>query len=192
MLYLVTGASGSGKTVCLSRLRDLNPEIYWYDFDEGGVPSNASKAWRQTKSEHWVKKAIQHQTDGHDTGVSGGIILGEVLACPSASQVNVAACLLDCYDVVRIDRLIARGLHGATLDMLCWAAWQRMHAVDPRWRPDVIREGGAPDMRWERWETWQRNDPRWRVTVIDTTEMSIEDVAAAVSRWIEAERLKRR
>ena len=40
------------------------------------------------------------------------IIPGEVLACPSATHIDgVMMCLLDCYDVVRIDRLRARGLH---------------------------------------------------------------------------------
>jgi len=193
MLYLVTGASGSGKTSCLGPLRDLNPEIVWYDFDELGVPSKPDKAWRHRRTEHWVKTAVQHQAEGRDTGITGNIILGEVLASPSASQVDhVATCLLDCYDVTRIDRLRARGTHGDTQDMLCWAAWQRMHAVDPQWRQDVIREDAAPEMRWERWETWQRGDPRWHVTVIDTTEKSIEEVAAKVSSWIEAERSKRR
>ena len=102
----------------------------------------------------------------------------------SAPQVDgVVACLLDCYDVVRIDRLRARDLHGATQEMLCWAAWQRMHAVDPQWRQDVIRDESAPEMRWERWESWQRGDPRWHVQVIDTTALTIEEVASEVSRW---------
>ena len=72
--------------------------------------------------------------------------------------------------------------------MLCWAAWQRMHAVDPQWRQDVIREGGAAEMRWERWEDWQRGDRRWQVRVIDTTAMTMEEVAAEVSRWVQERR----
>ena len=192
MLYLVTGASGSGKTSCLGPLRDLNSEIVWHDFDELGVPSNPDKAWRHRKTEEWVKTAVQYQTEGRDTGICGNIILGEVLACPSGLQLNhVATCLLDCCDVTRIDRLRKRGLHGDTQDMLCWAAWQRMHVVDPQWRPDVIKEDGSAEMRWDRWDTWQRGDQRWQVTVIDTTELSIEDVAVEVSSWIKAERSKR-
>ena len=149
MLYLVTGASGSGKTACLKSLSELSADVVWYDFDEVGVPPNADKVWRQHTTEHWLKTAIQHQENGRDTGVSGNIILGEVLACPSAPQVDgVVACLLDCYDVVRIDRLRARDLHGATQEMLCWAAWQRMHAVDPQWRQDVICGAALDEMRW--------------------------------------------
>lgn len=116
--------------------------------------------------------------------VCGGAILGEVLACPSAPQAGpVAVCLLDCGDVLRIDRLRSRGTHGCTQEMLSWAAWQRVHAVDPQWRPDVIREGGAPGMRWERWASWLRGDPRWQVEVIDTTPLSPPEVATAVARW---------
>jgi hypothetical protein len=193
MLYLVTGASGSGKTACLNKLRELRADVDWHDFDELGVPANADRVWRQRTAEHWLRTAIQNQDSGRDTGVSGGIILGEVLACPSASQVDgVAACLLDCYDVVRIDRLRKRGLHGATQDMLCWAAWQRMHAVDPQWRQDVIRDGGAPEMRWEQWESWRAGDARWEVQVIDTTAMTIEEVALEISRWIERHKPARR
>ncbi|MGH9969199.1 MAG: hypothetical protein ACREBG_15560 [Pyrinomonadaceae bacterium] len=191
MLYLVTGASGSGKTACLSRLRELSPDLVWHDFDEVGVPADADKVWRQQTTEHWLQQVVRYQADSKDVGLSGNIIPGEVLACPSAPVVNgITACLLDCYDVVRIDRLRVRGLHGDTQEMLCWAAWQRMHAVDPQWRPDVIREGGAAGMQWERWEGWQRGDGRWHTQVIDTTAMTIEEVAAAISRWVRDQRTK--
>lgn len=192
-MFLVTGASGSGKTSCLGPLRDLHPEIAWHDFDELGVPPKPDKKWRHRQTEHWVNTAIQYQNEGRDTGICGNIILGEVLACPSGSQLDhVATCLLDCYDVTRIDRLRKRGLHGDTQDMLCWAAWQRMHAADPQWRQDVIKEDGAPEMHWDRWDTWERGDPRWQVSLIDTTKLSIEEVAAEVSSWMEEERSKHR
>ena len=191
MLFLITGASGSGKTSCLGPLRDLHPEIAWHDFDELGVPSKPDKKWRHLRTELWVNTAVQYQKDDRDTGICGNVILGEVLASPSAPQLDrVATCLLDCYDVTRIDRLRKRGLHGDTQDMLCWAAWQRMHAADPQWRQDVIKEDGAPQMQWDRWDKWERGDPRWHVSPIDTTELSIEGVAAEVSAWIEKERSK--
>ncbi|MCI0388907.1 MAG: hypothetical protein MOB07_09105 [Acidobacteria bacterium] len=186
MLYFITGASGSGKTACLEALRRRRPDVIWHDFDEVGVPPNADKAWRQRTTEHWLQKAIQYQTQRRDTAVSGGAIYGEILACPSAPRIDsIAVCLLDCYDVVRIDRIRARGTYGDSQEMLCWASWQRMHAVDPQWRQDVIREDGASEMRWERWETWQRGDPRWQqVWRLDTTKLTIEEVAERVSLWM--------
>ena len=185
MLYLVTGASGSGKTACLDILRQRNPQVVWYDFDEVGVPTNADKVWRQRTTEYWLKQAIQNQVEGLDTSINGNIILGEVLACPSAPRINgIAVCLLDCDDVVRIGRLRDRGSHGATHEMLCWAAWQRMHAVDPQWYQNTIRDDAAPEMRWEQWEDWQRGDPRWQTWVLDTTTLTIEEVAEAVLKWM--------
>src|ERR1700704_768242 len=188
MLYLVTGASGSGKTACLDILRQRNPQIVWYDFDEVGVPTNADKQWRHRTTEYWLQRAVQNQAKGLDTCINGNIILGEVLACPSAPEINcLAVCLLDCADVVRIDRLRARDSNGANMEMLCWAAWQRMHAVDPQWYQNTIRDDGATEMRWERWEDWQRGDPRWQTCVLDTTHLTIAEVAEAILQWINQE-----
>ena len=56
-----------------------------------------------------------------------------------------------------------------------------MHAVDPQWRPDVIRAAGAPGMAWERWSEWRRGDARWAVTTLDNTELGVAETAARVS-----------
>ena len=185
MLYLVTGASGSGKTACLDILRQRNPQVVCYDFDDVGVPANPDKVWRHRTTEYWLQRAIQNQAEGLDTCINGNIVLGEVLACPSAPEItHLSVCLLDCADVVRIDRLRARRSDGANMEMLCWAAWQRMHAVDPQWYQNTIRDDGAPEMQWERWENWQRGDPRWETYVLDTTTLTIEEVAESILRWM--------
>jgi energy-coupling factor transporter ATP-binding protein EcfA2 len=187
MLFLITGASGSGKTACLPALRALMPHVALHDFDERGVPLHADKAWRHRQAEAWIGVALGYQAAGQDMVLSGQVVPGEVLACPSAPRLaGLAACLLDCHDVRRVDRLRARpgGAEWATQDMLCWAAWQRMHAVDPRWRPDVIRDGAWPEMRWERWADWARGDPRWQTWVLDTTDLRLDEVAARLAAWM--------
>ncbi len=187
MIFFVTGASGAGKTACMPLQAPLLPGVALHDFDEVGVPPDAGKTSRQRATETWVRRGAAGGREGRHLVVCGGAILGEVLACPSAPEAGpVQVCLLDCGDVVRIDRLRARGTHGCTQDMLSWAAGQRVHAVDPQWRPDVIRDGAAPEMRWDRWAGWQRGDPRWREEVIDTTSISPAEVAAAVARWMGA------
>ena len=70
------------------------------------------------------------------------------------------------------------------MEMLCWAAWQRMHAVDPQWYQNTIRDDGAPEMQWERLEDWKRGDPRWQIYVLDTTTLTIEEVAESILRWM--------
>ncbi len=192
MVLFVTGASGSGKTACMPELARLLPGVPLHDFDEEGVPPGADKVWRQRTTETWLQRGRALAREGRPLVVCGQAVLGEILACPSAADAGgVAACLLDCADVARIDRLRSRGTHGCTQDTLNWAAWQRVHAVDPQWRPDVIREGAAPEMRWERWQDWRRGDPRWREEAVDTTALSLAEVAARVARWVDAARAAR-
>jgi len=189
MIFLVTGASGSGKTACMPDLARLLPDVALHDFDEVGVPPAADKRWRQESTEAWLRRGIAYGRAGRDLVVCGGAIPGEIRACPSAAEAGtLEICLLDCQDLVRIDRLRSRGTHGCTQEMLSWAAWQRVHAADPGWRPDVVRDGSAPGMRWERWEGWRRGDPRWQVMVIDTTPLTVAEVAGQIARWVQRAR----
>jgi hypothetical protein len=126
-------------------------------------------------TEYWLQQAVAQQERGEDMGLCD-MIHGEVLACPSSGRLaGIATILLDCSDVVRIDRLHARGDDPEWIgqQMLNWAAWQRRHAADPQWQPDVIRDDSGPDMRWDRWATWQRGDPRWQIPTIDTTNVPV-------------------
>ncbi|WP_143271728.1 hypothetical protein [Bradyrhizobium mercantei] len=187
MMFFLTGASGSGKSAALPGLRANLPEMDWRDFDEFGVPSPCPPEWRPLTTERWIQVAVENRQRGRDTGIVGGAIMGEILACPSApllGEIHVA--LLDCHDVVRLDRLRKRGTHGATQDMLSWAAWQRVHAVDPQWRQDVICSRPPDTMRWDRWVNWQRGDPRWRVHVVDSTNLAIDQVVDQVVAWVRA------
>jgi hypothetical protein len=43
-------------------------------------------------------------------------------------------------------------------------------------------------MRWERWSNWLPGDPRWKVRVIDTSVLSVEQVADELAEWIAEER----
>ena len=90
MIFFITGASGSGKTACIEDLKKLLPKIKIFDFDDVGVPENADKVWRQKSTEYWLKKAVEYQNNNQDICVSGGAVLGEVLACPSASRIRAA------------------------------------------------------------------------------------------------------
>lgn len=184
MLFLVWGASGSGKTTCMKPLSRRFPDLAVHDFDEAGVPLAPDARWRHRAAERWVKRALAHQAKGQDMLLCGQVTYGEMLACPSAGDLEgIVGCLLDCHDYERVERIRRRerGTEAATQDMLCWAAWLRMHALDPRWRTDVITGDSAPEMRWDRWQHWDRNDPRWRVHIVDTTG---NDVKASVDRLV--------
>jgi hypothetical protein len=143
-----------------------------------------------------VCRALDYQAEGTDLLLAGQTPLGELLAAPSAPQLDaISACLVDCDDATRIARLRARGpewLARAGGDLqayLNWAAWMRGHAADPSSRTEVIQhEATMGEMCWWRWSDWRANDPRWRVRVIDTSALPVEAVADELVEWISEER----
>jgi hypothetical protein len=181
-------------------LRDRSVDLAIHDFDEIGVPPAADTVWRHRANEEWVIKALGYQGQGTDLLLAAQTPFGELLATPSASRLDgIAACLLDCDDETRIARLDGRGRDwfarsgGDIDDYLNWAAWMRRHARDPTWRVDVIRHKDTEaEMRWARWADWQVGDPRWRVHVIDTSTLTIPEVADQLLSWMGDERASRR
>jgi len=190
MLLLLVGASGSGKTAVIGQpqLRS-RPNLAVHDFDEIGVPDGAMPSWRQSANEAWLQRILRSD---EDVLLSGQTPLGELLATPSAVQLDaIACCLLDCEDRPRLDRLARRErwTEEETSWHLEWAAWLRRHARDPQWRQDVIRHPYAPgEMRWDRWVDWQSGDPRWQCEIVDTSACTVAESAVAVSRWVERQR----
>jgi hypothetical protein len=91
--FFLTGASGSGKSASLPGLQAALPTMDWRDFDEFGVPSPCPCGWRPLMTERWIQVALENKQRGKDTSGVGGAIMGEILACPSAldiDEINVA------------------------------------------------------------------------------------------------------
>jgi hypothetical protein len=191
MLFFITGASGSGKSAIIPYLRDLLPDCAVYDFDyhpiQHEIGGLATIEQRQQIAEAWIRDALADRS--RPTVVCGLGVMGEVLACPSAPEVDhIAFCLLDCEDVERLDRVRRRGdVENASMDMLCWSAWLRVHHVDPQFRQDVINTGKLPQMQWERWTHWERGHPHWRCHYLDGTHQALADVGEKVADWIRRE-----
>lgn len=195
MLFLIFGSSCAGKTTLLDALRARQGELEIHDFDEISVPADADTAWRHRANEQWVQLALAEQAEGRDFVLAGQTPLGELLAAPSAHQLDaISACLLDCDDTERLARMRSRGDDWAARfgnnldDFVHWGAWMRGHARDPGFRPFVIQEQCDPGMRWERWSEWRASDPRWRVRIVDTSRVSVDEVADELERWLEEER----
>jgi hypothetical protein len=190
VVFFITGSHGSGKSTVLPHLVSRFPEMAWHAFEGANLPRESGIVGRQQATEHWVRQAVMDQEMGLDSGICGGCVPGEILACPSAQLLkSIAICLLECSDpMVRAERLRERPKGGLTQEALNWGVWLRMHAADPQWRQDVIRTDGWEAMRWERWDTWQRGDPRWKVQVIDTTHLTIEETTEQLAAWITGHR----
>jgi energy-coupling factor transporter ATP-binding protein EcfA2 len=188
MFLLVSGASGAGKsTVRLAIAPLLAPEVECVELhDLVGVPARPSMQWRQQATEAAVQRAVELQDTGRHLLLSGDpVAAGELLAAPSTSQLNsVAVCLLDVSAGEQTVRLRARGDDPAvSVDHQAFADWMRHHARDPTHMQHVLSGTGWQEMRWERWTTMRSDDPRWSMEVVDTSNLSVADVAARVVAW---------
>jgi hypothetical protein len=188
MLLTIAGSSCSGKTTAARACAEIE-RLVVHDFDEICVPVGADTTWRQLSTEQWIRRVLRYQAEGLDVLLTGQSPLGEVLASPSATELNgIAACLLDVDDRVRWHRLDNRDPGkwdaDAKRSFIGWARWHRGHAVDPHHQPEVITAAGWESMQWSRWSTWPTTDRRWTVRIIDTTERSVEQTAADMAQWI--------
>jgi hypothetical protein len=191
MFFLISGAAAAGKSTLVKNLPARLANLACHDMDEKWA---ATEFLRCQHLEEWVQLALQRQAQGQDFLLVSQSPLGELLACPSAPKLaGIAACLLDCSDMLRVTRMRQRGFDPRwppCQDVLNWAAWQRMHAWDPQWEQRVIIGNGPSNHAYTRWTHWTQTDARWQVHVIDTTGLAIEPMLDRVSAWITAERGK--
>ena len=182
-LYFIGGASGSGKTAVMPNLKELLGDgIAVYDFDDIGVPDGADKKWRQESTEKWLQKLL---SEGKDACLLGQIVLGEILACPSAKQIDkVNFCLLDVSDFERIQRLKQRNTYGIDQNILNWSAWLRMHHQDPQWAQHVVKEDAASIMDFTQLSTLKSYEEVANVKILDTTDLALHEVAGQLADWV--------
>ncbi len=191
MFFLVSGAAASGKSTVAKNLPSRVENLVCHDYDEKRV---ADEYTRCRQLEEWVQLALGHQQEDKDFLLASHSPLGELLACPSARKLaGISACLLDCSDPTRIERMRKRGFDPKwppDQDVLNWASWHRMHAWDPQWEQHVITGNGPPDHSYEYWRHWKQGDERWCVNVIDTTGKNVDWLLDQIITWIHAERAK--
>ena len=183
MLYIITGASGSGKTACLPYLKEQLRTYEVVDFDDIGVPENADKIWRQESTEKWLQRYL---SQNKPMVICGQMVTGEIISCPSFTKLDgVRILLLVCSDLERIARLKKRGTYGANQDTLNWSAWLSMHHHDPQWEQHVIKENAWEIMDFSRLEkltSWQ--ETLGRVHIINTSDMTVEQVSGQIIKHL--------
>jgi hypothetical protein len=185
MLLLVTGASGVGKSTARAMVQpDLSPHVECVELlDLTPRPNIVSRAWRQQTVETAVRRAIELQASGRHLLMCGDPVPAvEVVAAPSATELDaIAVCLLDVAADAQSERLAARGDDPALLPHhQAFAEWMRRQATDPLHMPHVVSDGGWEPMRWERLQSLADD---WKMHVIDTTQMTKQDVAGALLDW---------
>jgi hypothetical protein len=184
-LLLVTGASGVGKsTVRAVVAPELSPAVECVELlDLTPGPEAMTRVWRQQTAEAAVLRAIELQESGRHLLLAGDPVpAAEIVAAPSAPNLEaIAVCLLDATPEAQAARLAARGDPPALLvHHQAFAEWMRRQASDPLHMTHVVADGGWERMRWERLEQLTED---WSMHTIDTTHLSICEVADAVIDW---------
>ena len=191
MFFLVSGAAAAGKSTLAKNLSSRLENLVCHDYDERTVTDEYTRC---QQLEEWVQLALTFQQESRDFLLTSHSPLGELLACPSARKLaGISACLLDCSDPIRIQRMRKRGYDPRwppTQDVLNWASWHRMHAWDPQWEQHVIIGNGPPEHSYTGWVHWKQTDARWQIRVIDTTDADVELVLDRVAEWVKSERGK--
>jgi hypothetical protein len=191
MFFLVSGAAAAGKSTVAKNLPTRLKNLVCHDADEIKTEDEYTRC---QQLEEWLQLALNHQREGQDFLLTTHSPLGELLACPSARKLaGISACLLDCSDPIRIQRMRNRGIDPRwppTQDVLNWASWQRMHAWDPQWEQPVIMGNGPATHSYDCWIHWKQADKRWQVTVMDTTTLAVEAMLDLVTTWVQSERQK--
>jgi hypothetical protein len=189
MFLLVSGAAASGKSTVVKNLSSQIENLVCHDCDERKVKDEYTRC---QQLEEWIQLALTHQQEGQDFLLTSHAPLGELLACPSARRLSgISACILDCSDPIRIQRMRTRGFNPQwppSQDILNWASWHRMHAWDPQWEQHVIIGNGPSEHSYSCWSNWKQTDERWQVSVIDTTCIDIELMLDRVTAWVKSER----
>jgi hypothetical protein len=188
MFFLVTGASGAGKSTVRAVVAPaLAPAIDCVELcDVVSVPASPTIAWRQRATEAVVRRALELQGEGRHLLLSGDpVAAGEVLAAPSAVALDgVAVCLLDVSAEVQATRLAHRGDDPALLPHHhAFADWMRGHANNPRHMPHVLSTGGWEAMQWDRLADVDPDNGGWVIEILDTTTLSPDEVATRIMDW---------
>lgn len=156
-LFIVTGASGSGKSTIVAELRCQLPECVIFDSD---------LLWGRTNEYHntWLLITYSIAQGGRHTIICGTLMPGDLDACEDRGLVGTIHFLnLHCSDEVREQRLRAR----------------------PSWRQsssDAFIEEHRRFAHWLLNNAAIVYDPA--MSVVDTSNASVAEVAAAIAQWV--------
>jgi RNase adaptor protein for sRNA GlmZ degradation len=129
-LFVVTGASGTGKTTVTGPLRHLLPDCDVFDADL--LPLQLAALGWDTWGNAWLRLAHGIALNGRVTVLCGSMLPGQLEAAPASKLLGpIHSCNLDCPDDVLAERLRARpswrhsSLKSAITEHQRFAAWLR-------------------------------------------------------------------
>jgi hypothetical protein len=188
MFFLVTGASGVGKTSVRKLIEaEIAGRVEVCELGTLGLTPEWSLRWRHQAVEQVVQLALKQQEAGRHFLLCGDPVPpGELYAAPSAGGLaGIEVCLLHASPESQRERLTVRGdAADLTPHHVAFAEWMRQHVVNHRHRPEVIINQGWEKMRWDSWNSEEVKVVPWKSHIIDTSELKPGEVAREVLSWI--------
>lgn len=156
-MFVVTGASGTGKTTVMAPLRRLLPECEVF---EGDLISQVAALGWDVFTDTWLRIAHGLALNGRPMVLCTSLIPSHLEPLPARKLLGpIHFCNLDCPDDALAARLRARpswrhsgsSAEEVIADHQRFAAWLREH-IDPTWDTSTL----TPDETAERIATWVR------------------------------------
>lgn len=154
-LFVVTGASGAGKTTVTAPLRRLLPECEVF---EGDLISQIAALGWDVFADTWLRIAHGLALNGRPMVLCTSLMPSRLEPLPARKLLGtIHFCNLDCPDDVLAARLRARPSwrQSSTEEVILthqrFAAWLREH-IDPTWDTSTL----TPEEAAERIATWIR------------------------------------
>jgi shikimate kinase len=164
-LYVVTGASGAGKsTVCL-RLPNRLSDVVCLDMDTlwnpcYNTPEDDYRLFRNT----WLRLAREIGQNGLPVVLCGSATPGQFEACPQYRYfTKIHYLVLVCDDDVLAERLRAR----------------------PAWRQSSTPRVIETMVAYNRW--FKRHAVQYDMRLLDTTPISVDETVDSVRDWVEGQ-----
>ncbi len=138
-VVILTGASGSGKTIVAQEILEKEPAIWVMHFDDIGVPPVAEmiadydspESWQHAKTVEWLETLAARRQDA-DVLLEGQMRIAFIKdAAERAGIADYRLMLIDCDEATRAERIAPRVDADRAYDGLSpWAAFLRAEARD--------------------------------------------------------------
>ncbi|WP_224723496.1 AAA family ATPase [Paenibacillus vietnamensis] len=156
-LFIVTGASGSGKTFVIDELRKMMPEFDIFDPDN--LVEFIGHDWEKMRN-IWLRVARNIAYSGRMTVICGTMMPWDIEKCAD----------YDCFE------------HVYYLNLHCDEETREMRLRERNWSEDMIRE----HIQFAKWlveNAGKAYTPP--MPTVDTTNTDVREVAIQIKRWIQ-------